>query len=201
MRFLACSRFRRVPSYDNSEDGPNHSFPGKFDGPLETPVHLPNVEAGRPDEDVNFLATKGGADELLAGFHCLRQGLVEQEPAENLFQLVDVLDWRWRGARREVLKLNLAADWLHLFSGFACGAQPSGCSFTARCRCDLAPHSLSVGYSTSILNSSPVTLPLGFVGVCHSRLCGPSHRPRRLILALRFPWLRRLGSNLSSGRG
>jgi hypothetical protein len=124
VRFLVRSRFRRVPSYEDPEDGPYHSFPGKLDGPFETSVHLPDVEAGRPDEDMKFLATQGGADELLAGFHLLRRGLGEQKPAKNLFQLTHVLDWGRCGARREVLKLNLAAGWLHLFSGFACGAQP-----------------------------------------------------------------------------
>ena len=117
-------RFRRVPSYEDPEDGSDHRFPGKLDGPFEAPVHPPDVEAGRPDEDVKLLATEGGADELLAGFHLLRRGLGEQEPAEDLFQLAHVLDWRRRGARREVLELNLAAGCLHLFSGFACGAQP-----------------------------------------------------------------------------
>lgn len=107
--FLGRSRFRRVPSYENPQDGSDHSFPGKLDGPFETPVHPPDVEAGRPDEDVKLLATEGGADELLAGFHLLRRGLGEQEPAEDLFQLAHVLDWRRRGARREVLELNLAA--------------------------------------------------------------------------------------------
>lgn len=114
--FLGRSRFRRVPSYEDPEDGSYHSFPGKLDGPFETPVHLPDVEAGRPDEDVKFLATEGGADELLAGFHLLRRGLGEQEPAQDLFQLAHVLDWSRRGARREVLELNLAAGCWHLFS-------------------------------------------------------------------------------------
>ena len=109
MLFLARSRFQRVPSYQDPEDGSDHSFPGKLDGPFETPVHPPDVEAGRPDEDVKLLATEGGADELLAGFHLLRRGLGEQKPAEDLFQLAHVLDWRRRGARREVLELNLAA--------------------------------------------------------------------------------------------
>ena len=109
MLFLERPRFRRVPSYEDPEDGSDHSFPGKLDRPFETPVHPPNVEARRPDEDVKFLATEGGADELLAGFHLLRRGLGEQEPAEDLFQLAHVLDWRRRGARREVLELNLAA--------------------------------------------------------------------------------------------
>jgi len=107
--FLGRSRFQRVPSYQDPEDGSDHSFPGKLDGPFETPVHLPDVEAGRPDEDVKFLATEGGANELLAGFHLLRRGLGEEEPAQDLFQLTRVLDWSRRGARREVLKLNLAA--------------------------------------------------------------------------------------------
>lgn len=109
MLFLGRPRFRRVPSYENPEDGSDHSFPGKLDGPFKTSVHLPDVEAGRPDEDVKLLATEGGADELLAGFHFLRRGLGEQEPAEDLFQFAHVLDWRRRGARREVLELNLAA--------------------------------------------------------------------------------------------
>ncbi len=67
------------------------------------------MEAGRPDEDVKLLATEDGTNELLACFHLLRRGLDEQEPAQDLFQLTRVLDWRRRGARREVLKLNLAA--------------------------------------------------------------------------------------------
>jgi len=101
--------FRRVPPYEDPEDGSDHSFPGKLDGPFETPAHLTDVEARRPDEDVQLLATEGGADKLLAGFHLLRRGLGEQEPAEDLFQFAHVLDWRRRGARREVLELNLAA--------------------------------------------------------------------------------------------
>ena len=109
MLFLGRSRFQRVPSYQDPEDGSDHGFPGKLDGPFETSVHLPDVEAGRPDEDMKLLATEGGADELLAGFHLLRRGLGEQEPAEDLFQLAHVLDWRRHGARREVLELNLAA--------------------------------------------------------------------------------------------
>jgi hypothetical protein len=109
VRFLARSRFRGVLSHEDPEDSPYHGFPGKLDGPFETSVHLPDVEAGRPDEDVKLLATEGGADELLAGFHLLRRGLGEQEPAQDLFQLTRVLDWSRRGARREVLKLNLAA--------------------------------------------------------------------------------------------
>ena len=58
---------------------------------------------------MKFLATEGGADELLAGLHLLRRGLGEQEPAQDLFQLAHILDWSRRGARREVLELNLAA--------------------------------------------------------------------------------------------
>lgn len=116
MLFLGRPTFRRVPSYQDPQNGSDHRFPGKLDGPFETPVHLSDVEAGRPDEDVKFLATEGGADELLAGFHLLRRGLGEQEPAEDLFQLAHVLDWRRRGARREVLELNLAAGCWHLFS-------------------------------------------------------------------------------------
>jgi hypothetical protein len=107
--FLGRPTFRRVPSYQDPQDGPDHRFPGKLDGPFETPVHLSDVEAGRPDKDVKLLATEGGANELLAGLHFLRRGLGEQEPAEDLFQLAHILDWRRRGARREVLKLNLAA--------------------------------------------------------------------------------------------
>ena len=109
VRFLARSRFRGVLSYEDPEDGPYHSFPGKFDGPFETSVHLPDVKAGRPNEDMKFLATEDGTNELLACFHLLRRGLGEQKPAEDLLQLTHVLDWRRRGARREVLKLNLAA--------------------------------------------------------------------------------------------
>ena len=116
MLFLERPRFRRVPSYENPEDGSDHSFPGKLDGPFETPVHLPDVEAGRPDENVELLATEGGTNELLAGLHLLRLGLGEQESAQDLFQLAHVLDWRRRGARREVLELNLAAGCWHLFS-------------------------------------------------------------------------------------
>ena len=109
VRFLARSRSRGILSYEDLEDGPYYSFPGKLDGPFETSVHLPDVEAGRSDEDMKFLAAEGGADELLAGFHLLRRGLGEEEPAQDLFQLTRVLDWSRRGARREVLKLNLAA--------------------------------------------------------------------------------------------
>jgi hypothetical protein len=107
--FLGRPTFRRVPSYQDPQNGSDHRFPGKLDGPFETPVHPPDVEARRPDEDVKLLATEGGANELLAGLHLLRRGLGKQEPAEDLFQLAHILDWRRRAARREVLELNLAA--------------------------------------------------------------------------------------------
>lgn len=122
--FLEQSRSGRVPVHENPEECLHYGFSGKLDGPSETSVHPPDVEPGRPNKKMKLLPVEGGADELLAGLHHLRRGLGEQEPAEDLFQLPHVLDRRRRGARRKVLKLNLAGGGLHLASGADCQAQP-----------------------------------------------------------------------------
>jgi len=110
----------RVPVHENPEECLHHNFPGKHDRPSGTAIHPPDVEPGRPDEEMKFLATEGGADDLLTGFHDLRRGLGLQKPTEDAFQLSHVLDWRRRSARREIREFNLATNCLHRASGVDC---------------------------------------------------------------------------------
>jgi len=110
---FTCGHF---PVHENSEESLHYGFSGKFDGPSGTSIRPPDVEPGRPDEQVEFLAPEGGADKLLACLHLLRRALVEQERPEDFFQLPHFLDWCRCGTRWQVLELDLAAGWWHRFS-------------------------------------------------------------------------------------
>jgi len=110
---LTCGHF---PVHENSEESLHYGFSGKFDGPSGTSIRPPDVEPGRPDEQVEFLAPEGGADKLLACLHLLRRALAEQERPEDFFQLPHFLDWCRCGTRWQVLELDLAAGWWHRFS-------------------------------------------------------------------------------------
>lgn len=119
-RLLEQLHAARVPVHEDTKECLHHNFPGKHDRPSGTAIHPSDVEPGRPDEEMKFLATECGADDLLAGFHDLMRGLGLQQPTEDAFQLSHVLDWCRRGARWKIREFNLATNRLHLASGVAC---------------------------------------------------------------------------------